>query len=388
MPFNSPQPTIADFLEMYRAGVRGVCDRFADVREGSAYEHIGGLAAILWSREVQYDEDAFDAIYFATADGQDLTDLVLQRYGKARILDTPGLGFATFTRTVVAGATTINAGTRIMIGDVTGKSQPIYYEVASSTPVTAFQSSVQVPIRATFPGPSSSFASSRGDVRPPLLVDILEGTWRVDTLACGAGTTFEPAADFRARVRTERKAARSGYLPAFRAACTSAGATHIYPFASDFGGDANDVGLNVIYVTDDSFQTPPSLLTGCTLALEKVRILGDQLQVRPITTQALSVVATITLHDQPANYNIDRLRARLTNALTLYLTQSFAYSRDEMAGAMIQASSAIQDVSFLRPTVDVGILRDVGGGLLGFPDVLTRYTLDPLNVTLTFVGPT
>jgi phage-related baseplate assembly protein len=387
MPFNLPQPTIADFLEMYRAGVRGVHDRFADVREGAAYEHIGGLAAILWSREVQYDEDAFDALYFATADGDDLTDYALQHFQKARVLDTPGIGTATFTRTTVAGATTINAGTRIMIGDVSGRSEPIYYEVSHSTPVTAFESTVMVPIRATFPGPSSAFGTSRGSDRPPSLADVLQGDWRVDSLSCSAGTTFEAAPDFRARVQTERRASRVGYLPAFRAACQSVGATHIEPFASDFGGDANDVGLNVIYVSDDSFDTPPSLVTACTVALESVRLLGDQLQVRPMTTEALSVVATITLHDQPANYNIERLRARLTNALTLYLSQSFAYSRDEMAGAMIQASSAIQDVSFLRPTVDVGILRDTGG-LLGFPDVLTRYTLDPLNITLTFVGPT
>src|SRR6185312_11844872 len=114
--FSKPQPTIDDFLTTYGQAIVGGKDEFADVREGSVYDYPGGVSSILWSREVQRDEDMFSSDYLDTAVGDDLTALVLDRFGIQRVLDAPGTGVADLSRpNANAGGGTVWAGTRIPI---------------------------------------------------------------------------------------------------------------------------------------------------------------------------------------------------------------------------------------------------------------------------------
>lgn len=50
--FATDRPTVADFLSAYKGAIRGTKDNRADLNEGSMYEQVGGVAAIIWSRMV------------------------------------------------------------------------------------------------------------------------------------------------------------------------------------------------------------------------------------------------------------------------------------------------------------------------------------------------
>ena len=384
--FNTSRSTIQDFLAIYKQAVRGQGDQYADVRDGSVYEQPGGVAAMIWSREAQRDEDLFRAVYFNTAEGEQLTDLVYAKDGISRILDAPGVGVATFVRpNASAGGGTIWAGTRIAVLSSDGLSVATYYEVAQDISITTQLIAQLVPIKATFNGPGSKVYASTGTGASayPRLDDALwDSTWTVTNLSCEDGTVFEPAKDFRTRVKQARLDKRVGYVTSITNVAKAAGAAQIALFSSNYGGDDSDAGLNVCYVGDTGFNSSTSLVNNVMLALEGVRVLGDNLQVLPMTTANLTVTATVQLKVAPYLVNTTRIGERIANKLVQYLGKGFAYSTAEMTGAMFKASHEIQDAIITVPSSDIGIL--VGGS---FPAVLTKYNLNPNDVHLTFTGP-
>ena len=99
MPSTIAEPTMQEFLQAFRDGVRALKDRYADVREGASYDHWAGAGAIVFSREARRDSDLWRAVYIDSAEGKDLT-IRLDRYGFERIEDTYGSGTASLARAI------------------------------------------------------------------------------------------------------------------------------------------------------------------------------------------------------------------------------------------------------------------------------------------------
>src|SRR5262245_33460726 len=89
--------TIQEMIDVASKAIRGV-DKAADFIRGSDYESLIGPSAIIWSRELERDEDLFNSTNFNTAVGADLTELARKRFKKTRVLDTRGTGVAHVTR--------------------------------------------------------------------------------------------------------------------------------------------------------------------------------------------------------------------------------------------------------------------------------------------------
>lgn len=386
--FSTPIPGIADFVRIYGDAIVGRKDSYADTREGSVYDYPGGVSAVLWSRESQRDEDMFAVDYLDTATGDDLTDLVLRRYGIQRYLDTPGVGVVTFQRTsTAAGGGDIWEGTRIAVVDVSGRSEPTYYEVADDTSVASTATTVSAPVRATFNGLGAKISATINDVKRPRLDDVLwDSSWVAVRLDCQDGTELEPPDKLRARVRQTRLDNRSGFPRAIIRACNRAGAARVALFRSDYGDGTSDAGLNVCYVGDVGYNATSALVKACMVAVDSARVCGDGLQVLPMLSQALTVKATVYLTDAPSEFNLQALGSRLQRALSSYAGLGFAYGIDELRGVMIAASSAVQDAAITTPSSDATVLQTIGG-VLNFPAVLPRYTIRQEDVHLTFVGP-
>ena len=98
MPSTIAEPTIAELVRAFHDGVRSTCDRYADGHEGGVYDHFAGVGAIHWSRQARRDTDLWRAIYFATAEGVDLTNLLADRYDFDRVTDSYGTGTASLAR--------------------------------------------------------------------------------------------------------------------------------------------------------------------------------------------------------------------------------------------------------------------------------------------------
>ncbi len=379
MPSPLPLPTIDDLTSAFHMSVRARRDKRADGRAGSVYDFIAGISAVLWSREAQRDRDLFRAIYFDDAQGDDLTARAQQLFGIARTIDTYGRGFATFARpTAIAGEGTIWTGTRLRVaGNLAGS---VAYAVAADVPVQATELYAVVPIRATAVGPGVAIAStSFGFLEDPLW----DPSWTVPSLTCADGTRFEPANEFRARVRTQRLAERVGYETRILQACEDAGAAEVALFRSDQA--ATDIGLNVCYVGDAGYSGSVDLVRAVTVALESVRVCGADMPVRPLVASSLSSAATIALWDDPSTFGLDQLTLTLRGVLLAEFAGSLAgyiYQRDALAGALARVSDAIQSVAFTSPSADITIL--VNGQ---FPPTLTRYSLAPTNISFNFTGP-
>lgn len=373
----TPEPSIRELLEAAAVAVRGLADKSADFVRGSDYESLLGPSAILWSRQAARDTDLFNAVNFNTSDGDDLTELALARYGKVRVLDSRGTGEAVLARAAAGDAETVWKGTRISIRGPSPKT----YRVTADTTTLATDLTVTVPIEAVEVGPGSAANTSTGLT----LDDALSDTWTVTSLSCGDGTNYERADAFRARIRKERKDARVGQATAIIQSCYKAGAANVALFRSDYAGDAFDKGLNYCYVGDQGYTGSQELVKACALALRKVRVAGDHLQVLPMARTPLDISANIYLYDSPVLFDLNRVERIHRGAIDQYLNGAsgrFSYSLDGIRSAIARHTPEVQRVSLIAPASDAAIVE---GTNRNFPAVLSRYV--PGTVTLRYLGP-
>lgn len=389
MPSIYAEPTVQELLDAFEDGVRATKDRYVDAREGAIYQHWSGVAAILWSRNARRDTDLWRAIYLDSAEATDLTNLLADRYEFDRIADTYGTGTARLSRESVAAADgTIWTGTRILIGSST--HEPRRYVVLEDADVGATDTIANITVRAEKPGVGCAILFSSGDELTARVDDPLwDTTWTVEHLECADGTSFEPASAARARFRTERRAARAGFVTAIAQACKDAGAAYALLFPSDYAGDDEDVGLNLAYVGDAGHQGDAALVRAVTIALERWRVLGDNLQVRPLGRTNLIVRANIYLWTSPTRVDQDTVQKLLKGATLAYFdgaSAGYSYNRDALAGALMKVCPYVQSVEFDLPASDAAVLETVGGRP-NLPATLNRYAIAPDDITFTLLPP-
>jgi hypothetical protein len=377
MPASDPLPTIRDLLTASANGVVGTREARADVRRGAVYDHFAGTGAILFTREATRDRDLFRAVYLDTADGDDLTRLVKARFGIDRQILSYGTGTALLVRpTATAGAGTVWAGTRILVFASAASPGARSYAVVGDVLVGATASAVNVPIRAADLGPGSA-VNLTGPAVARVDDPLWDTTWKVAGIQCADGAALEPAADFRARARATRLAARKGYAQAITNACIAEGAVHVALFDSDY--TAVDGGLSHCYVADAGFTTPVRLVRACSVALEGYRACGADLQILGMQRASVPVSATVTMRDDPGRLPSVDVALREALAASFEPTR-FDYDLGELAGVLTGATADVQQASFDQPAASATILT---GGQM--PPALTRYELGV--VALRYVGP-
>lgn len=370
MPATGPVPSLADFNQAYADALIGERDEDLDTREGSSYDVLGGNAALIWSRQAQRDRDLFRQNYVTTA-SVGLDRLVERQYGVQRILETYGSG------TVILSAPAVDeyiwTGQRV---EVIGGPAPIEYIIttdARSDGVTP----LVMPVRASRTGPGTAIATT-SNLR---LQNDTEGI-PVQSLVCGDGTNRERDEDYLARARKFRLDNRNGYYRKIIDACRSAGASNVVALHAGTFGPALDFGLNYVYVADANYVTPPGMITACMLALEKVRILGCDLQVLGMVQTPVTVTETVALWDDPGYFDTTALASLLINVLVdeFNARQDFwIFRKDSLGGAQMKASSAVQSVS---------MTTSPGEPTAGFVATLPRYSLAGGAVSIAFTGPT
>lgn len=387
MPSVYAEPTIQELLDAFGNGVRVNADRHVDVREGALYQHWSGVAAILWRRNAQRTTDIWRANYLDSAEGNELTGLLSGRYSFDRIPDAYGLGTVTLTRASgAAGGGTIWAGTRITVfGSAETPTEARVYVVTTDTPIVGAALTSSPPVRADVPGPGTAINITSGArVEDPLW----DSTWTVTALTCVDGTTFEPAADARARWRDVQRASRPGYEEAIILACEAAGADVAYLFPSDYAGEENDGGLNMAYVGLANYTTTAALIRNVTVALESYRVLGDNLQIRGLGRANVNLEINVYLWEGPLRTNLADVTKRIKGAMVGYFNQvlNFGYQRDAMAGAILKAAPEVQFATFVAPVADADIVQFVNGRW-AFPDTLDLFYIDASAIVLNFLPP-
>lgn len=370
------EPTILDMIEIAGKAITGQGDKNADLVRGSDYESVIGPPAVIWTREDRRDTDLFNSTKFHTATGEDLTFLVKERFGIDRYLDSNGSGTAILSRPVGGTSGTVWAGTRITIFG----GSPKTYRTIGDKVVPASSTSVSLNIEALVPGPGTG-ASTITDLR--LDDELWDPSWMVASLSCNDGTSFESAAALIARVRQTRADQRVGQVKSIEDACKIVGASHVQVFRSDYGGSASDGGLNVVYVGNLGWEGSPSLVRACFLALRKVRVLGDHMQVLPMTRVILNPVIDVYLATAPALNDLESLYQTHREAVIEYLggvSGGFSFTKIGILSALIKPTPEVQRATVVTPAADVSVL--VNGN---FPAVLNRYVVG--NVALRYHGP-
>lgn len=376
MPSQLALPTAQDSLRIGKRAIVATRDELVDDRTGSIYDFLMGTAALAWAREAQTDRDKFRAIYFMTAQNDDLTDYVKQRFGIDRILDTQGTGQALFERaTTSAGAGTIYKGTRFLVNDLHGGS--IAYQVTANAVCGATQKQVAVSIQAIPYGLGVAINDASGPVIDPLF-----DTFTAVDVYCQNGTVFEPAANFRARVVQELLDQRPGYPTLIKQTLLDAGASQVILFPSNYQG--TDSGINCAYVGDSGFGANNSLLIACRKIVETSRVLGADLQVLGMSSSTLSIDLTVSLWDDPANFDQLMLKSAVVAGVIQYFTDptnAFAYKVDGIRGAAQRVSNAIQTVVVNTPSVDATFSST------SWPATLTRYMPNSSSISVALQGP-
>jgi hypothetical protein len=383
MPTTIPEPTISKLRDAFSKGVRGRKDGFADLRIGSALDHFAGAGAMMWARQARRDSDMWSAIYLDSAEGDDLTRHLADRYAFERIPDAYGTGYALLNRlTTSGGAGTVWKGTRIRV--VGPRVTPTAFVVTEDTPALSTDTHLRVPIRAPKPGPGYATESLSARVDDP----IWDATWSVSRLVCGEGTAFEPAAISRARFRDARYDGRVGFRESIETACVAAGATYAVAFQSDYAGDAYDQGLNYVYVGDSNYNGDAALVRAVKVELEKARVLGDNAQVLPMVRTPLRIHAQVSLWDGPSRVNLTGLARVLRDSAVKYFDgarKGFSYNREAIVGGWLRASKAVQSADITTPTADSNVVVSTLG-TLNFPDTLPRYVVQETDVDFEFLA--
>lgn len=389
MPSLLDVPSAADHIKAAADAMRGQRDKRTDTRRGAVYEFLTGKAALLWTREASRDRDMFRAIYFDTAEQDDLTFYIQQRYGISRILDTYGTGTAAFSRpTAGGGAGTIYAGTRIIVPG----NDPRAYKVAADTPVAASQTAVSnVPVSATVLGPGQAIQNATGRIDDPLW----DLTWSVSSLSCGDGTTYEDSQSYRARTRKALLDQRNGYVTAITTVLRNTGAQNVVLFPSDYSG-GTDFGINAIYVGDAGYNSTAALIGQCNVAAEGVRVLGADCLILGMVSSLLTCSLTVTLWDDPGLFDINGITSiaqRIQAGVVQYFTSqgnSFAWKVDGIRGAAARVDPSIQTVTVasvngMAPPADAVLGTSLG---VPWPPQLIRYFTNPNAITVAITGPT
>jgi hypothetical protein len=387
MPSRLPLPSIAELRRAFHDGARGTLDRRGDTHDGSNLDDIAGVSALLWSREAQRDADLARANYTSGARGAELTERVLKRFGVQRILDTKGAGTAVLTRTSTsAGGGTFWQGTRIRVRSLDGRSESLSYAVAADTNVSSTDKVAYVPIVAPAAGDGYVIDTQTMQGIPPIVEDALwDPSWQVARLTCAAGTAYESDKALLARALQGHSDNRVGYERIIEDTCRAQGAANVQLYRSSFGGPANDFGINSVYVGDTGFSATPLLIRKCIVALERVRVLGADLAVRPMAPAPLDVTANVFLWDDPSQIDVVEVQGAIGSGLVGYFSgkdRGFSYRLDAMAGAMTRNTSLVQSIAFVAPTSDVPVLQ---GTPPQPPPVLLKYQLRALNFS--FKGP-
>lgn len=377
--------TITEYLDAFRSGVVGASDDNADAFEGSMYEVIGGAAAIVWSRQSQRDADLFADTLTSTASSDALTSRLKLLYDYDRPVDAGGTGQVTLTRSnISSGGSTFWKGTRIALVSRLGVVAQGEYSIVNDTVVSPTAIRATIDIQSNTPGNLAVQASYADDVHPAFIDAIGDTNWSIQSMTCGAGTLFEKAPQARASARQLQRDRRYGQVKAIVDACQKVGASNVVIFPSNYG--ATDYGLNMVYVGDGSLRSTQSLINQCALALDDVRVLGDTIQVAGMQPVALNVEVQVYLYDSPSKINRQALEQRLRSYMVQAIKYDYTYSRDALQGALFQASTLVQSVTFTAPVSDAPVLSTVNGAL-NFPNVLTRYHLDPANISIYLRGP-
>jgi hypothetical protein len=382
---------LSDFLDAFADGIHAIRGAGADTHRGSLYDQWAGTGALLFNREVDADRDLFRAISFDTAEGEKLAARAERRLDTEPTAATFGMGVATLARADAArGEGTVFAGTRVAL--VRRDQLPLVCAVADDVPVAQTTTRIDVPIRSLRRGRSVAL-DVRAEPGTLLRLDdpLWDPTWTVLALACSEGTDAESPISLRQRARETCLRRRKGYARAMTDACIAEGASNVALFASNYAGDDADVGLNFCYVGDAGASASDALVRRCQVSLERFRVVGADLQVRPMARSPVVARVVVHLWDEPTAFDAKDVTARIIGALVGYFdhqrASAFGFALDAMGGAVMQASDAVQSVAFTLPAASADVATRVGD-FVRFPPTLLRYTLASSDVSVRLLGPT
>jgi hypothetical protein len=401
MPSDLPVPSIADLLEAGRAALLPR-DETADVHSGAIYDLWNGVGAILFHRTATRDRDVFRAVYFDSAEGDELDAILEDRRGAARIAARAGTGEAYLARSnTAAGEGRFYEGTRISVLPA-GAGAPRIYRVSADKSVAASDTTALVQVTSEIEGTVVSIDTNVTPYRLLKLEDqVWDSSWRVTYVRCGEGKDRENDPTARARVRQSRLDARPGYVRSITDACVRAGAGQVALFASDFLGtnkntgietvgtlDADgygDVGLNWCFVGDDGFTANDALITRCRLAMDGAAVCGTNLQVAGMANTRVAVNATVRLWKDRGAFDASALERESVNAVLNYFStrqNAFYFRGTAIQGAIMRALQG--KVQSVTPTSAPGepVLKSLFNTI-----PLPRYFVDEGSIRVTLAGP-
>ena len=407
MPSELPVPTVEELRQAFRTGIVSERVPNADTRTGSVYDLFGGVGAMVFRRLALRDRNIFRATYFDFAEGDALSNIVLQRFGSTAGAATRGTGRVVFSRPSGAGGQgTFWAGTRItLLPESVGASKT--YLVSENTAVGDELGAI-VPVHAEFTGEGVAVDTSDLGLGRVRVEDLLwDSSWKVAHLTCSDGATREKDEACRARVKQELAQNRFGDAKTIVLACKRAGAANVTLFASDYlatnpatgvelVGEVDedgygDVGLNRVYVADASYTTPTALLNACRVAVDGTAMTGMAVQVFGMTPTPVTVRATIRLWGDPGRLGAeDKIKGAVSAVLNHFETRQnpFSFRKTAIRGEILRTVKDVQ-------SIDLTTSYPAGTGVITteptLPEVLRvapirRFLTRPETVTVTVVG--
>ncbi|WP_298516635.1 baseplate J/gp47 family protein [uncultured Nocardioides sp.] len=283
-------PTLPTFDELYQQAKDEVQSRqpeLTDWTEGSNLDALAGEGAILADEVALVLVNLFRAHFIDTAEGDDLTALVSDRFGLTRKPATAAIGTVTFTRGSSSGTLLIPAGTQVS-GEVDGD------EVTFTTDADVYlvSGSIDAEATCTVLGRAGNVAAGIIDTIDSVIAGDPDLTVEnADIFAGGSPEETDPR--LRDRARRYFQTLRKGTVGALEAGALGvAGVEYATVDESHYAWD--DGGYVEIFIGDPDASANADLVAAVSLELVEWRAAGIKLVVTAAEREEIALEVQVT----------------------------------------------------------------------------------------------
>lgn len=280
--------TLPTFDELQTAARNEIQSRrpdLTDFNEGSALDAITGAAAVLADEAILVAVQLFKALFFDTAEGEDLDALAQDRFGISRKPATASIGELTWTRND-PGAYTIPAATRFR-ASVAG--QTIEVQSTAAVDLAAADSSVLIPVQALVLGRATNAAAGTvTEILDTVAEDPNASVTNAQPLAGGSDAETDP--QLRDRIRRIYSTLRRGTVAALETGSLSV------PGVSIVTIDESEVeasGWVYVYIGDPDARSNSTLAALVAAELESWRAAGVLVSVLGASREEKALSITV-----------------------------------------------------------------------------------------------
>lgn len=277
------------FQEVYDAGRTELQRRrptLTDFVEGSVNDAFVGSGATMADEVLAVIVEAVREQFFATAEGDALDRLAIDRLNLPRLQDNPAAGEVQWTRDA-AGAYTVPED---FVFEIVVNGVTLTFSSTAAVSFLASDTTLDIPVVCSTVGPDGNVpAGSSGWTKVSAFASDPDATIAASAAMAG-GRLRETDEQFRLRIKSYLPSIARGTVGALRFASLSVNGVTIATVVEDFDDD-----IVYVYIGDPDASASDPLIDLVTVALDEWRAAGVRVQVLAAAAETVTITLALVV---------------------------------------------------------------------------------------------